>query len=297
MRHPPEPPWKTSWRSTTDSMPRTDDDAAREPSRYPKPLAHTTPASARASGRTRWFAESFRWGRARTPPHHHQQGRDNGAPQLDPLPGLTLADVDGLQTSGTERSSTSGSPRKTTRWDEDGYATDEDLERPYAERPNVRRLPPRRRRGRISTTGPIRSRRAAAPRLPTTTPPSAASSSGRASRHGRVTVRVGAPGGAANLQRRAADRRPLQGRVPVILNLGHRPELFKRLIDFASGLTTRSTAACSGRRQGLPAHTAKRRGLRRGAREDARARLLEPSVVREGSPAQEWALNSRTRSL
>src|SRR5688572_4808939 len=32
-------------------------------------------------------------------------------------------------------------------WDEDGYATHEELERTYAERPNVRRLEPRRRRG------------------------------------------------------------------------------------------------------------------------------------------------------
>ena len=30
-------------------------------------------------------------------------------------------------------------------WDEDGYLTEEDLERTYSERPNVRRLTPRRR--------------------------------------------------------------------------------------------------------------------------------------------------------
>src|SRR2546426_12086890 len=30
-------------------------------------------------------------------------------------------------------------------WDEDAYVTDEDLQRSYAERPNVRRLAPRRR--------------------------------------------------------------------------------------------------------------------------------------------------------
>src|SRR2546428_13512809 len=30
-------------------------------------------------------------------------------------------------------------------WDEEGYVTDEDLQRTYAERPNVRRLAPRRR--------------------------------------------------------------------------------------------------------------------------------------------------------
>src|SRR5437764_15416901 len=31
-------------------------------------------------------------------------------------------------------------------WDEDGYLTDEELQRAYADRPNVRRLAPRRRR-------------------------------------------------------------------------------------------------------------------------------------------------------
>src|ERR1043166_5832183 len=31
-------------------------------------------------------------------------------------------------------------------WDEDGYLTEEDLERTYSERPNVRRLTPRRSR-------------------------------------------------------------------------------------------------------------------------------------------------------
>src|SRR3989442_6403452 len=30
-------------------------------------------------------------------------------------------------------------------WDEEGYVTDEDVQRTYAERPNVRRLAPRRR--------------------------------------------------------------------------------------------------------------------------------------------------------
>src|SRR3954463_4307751 len=30
-------------------------------------------------------------------------------------------------------------------WDDDGYVTDEDIQRSYAERPNVRRLAPRRR--------------------------------------------------------------------------------------------------------------------------------------------------------
>ena len=49
-------------------------------------------------------------------------------------------------------------------WDEDGYATHEELERTYAERPNVRRLQPRRRRATSSTTGPRRRPPRSAPR-------------------------------------------------------------------------------------------------------------------------------------
>src|SRR2546423_12378469 len=37
-----------------------------------------------------------------------------------------------------------GIAEEEDEWDEDGYLTEEDLERTYSERPNVRRLTPRR---------------------------------------------------------------------------------------------------------------------------------------------------------
>ena len=51
-------------------------------------------------------------------------------------------------------------------WDEDGYLTDEELQRAYAERPNVRRLRRAARAVRTSTTGPTRNRRPAAHERP-----------------------------------------------------------------------------------------------------------------------------------
>src|SRR5436189_6207996 len=39
-----------------------------------------------------------------------------------------------------------GIAEEDEEWDEDGYLTDEELQRTYAERPNVRRLAPRRSR-------------------------------------------------------------------------------------------------------------------------------------------------------
>src|SRR5918912_1231365 len=38
-----------------------------------------------------------------------------------------------------------GIAEEDDEWDEDGYVTNEELERTYSERPNVRRLTPRRR--------------------------------------------------------------------------------------------------------------------------------------------------------
>ena len=100
----------------------------------------------------------------------------------------------------------------------------DDLERSYRERPNVRRLGPRRRDPEfddIFAEEPQRGR------------PSAMRSVDSRPR----TVR-GAPGGAQELQRRPADRGQVQGAVPVILNLqSAETDLAKRLIDFSSGLT------------------------------------------------------------
>ena len=47
-------------------------------------------------------------------------------------------------------------------WDEDGYLTDEELQRAYADRPNVRRLAPRRssiRRMRVGSRASASCRR------------------------------------------------------------------------------------------------------------------------------------------
>ena len=114
-------------------------------------------------------------------------------------------------------------------WDEDGYATEE-LNRTYSERPNVRRLTPRRRRDLDDWTDaePVPARSEAvrtAPRLrgveggPT---PS-------------VRVHLVLPRSFNDAQQ-IADR--FKDAIPVILNLqGADQELSKRLVDFSSGLT------------------------------------------------------------
>jgi cell division inhibitor SepF len=120
-------------------------------------------------------------------------------------------------------------------WDEDGYVTNEELERTYAERPNVRRLSTRRRSTRdfddwtdpepepTGRTSALRQRRR--PELsPVPAQPSAA-----------VRVHLVVPRSFNDAQT-IADR--FKDYTPVILNLqGVDSELSKRLIDFASGLT------------------------------------------------------------
>jgi cell division inhibitor SepF len=118
-------------------------------------------------------------------------------------------------------------------WDEDGYLTDEELQRTYAERPNVRRLAPRRRGqefddwtdpehgyeqpARATAVRPGRARIEAVP--------------GPAS----VRVHLVLPRSFNDAQQ-IADK--FKDGIPVILNLqGSDQELSKRLIDFASGLT------------------------------------------------------------
>jgi cell division inhibitor SepF len=125
-------------------------------------------------------------------------------------------------------------------WDEDGYLTDEELQRVYADRPNVRRLAPRRGRRE---------------EFDDWTDPEPASSSARTSilrpapeprrlrgvesapgpGQGSVRVHLVLPRSFNDAQQ-IADR--FKEGVPVILNLqGSDQELAKRLIDFASGLT------------------------------------------------------------
>jgi|SRR5918994_7045178 cell division inhibitor SepF len=121
-------------------------------------------------------------------------------------------------------------------WDEDGYATEEELERSYRERPNVRRLSSRRRSQRDfddwtdpedderAGTAVIRPERQAQRRAQLATVPSPS-----------VRVHLVIPRSFNDAQQ-IADR--FKDGTPVILNLqGTDQELSKRLIDFASGLT------------------------------------------------------------
>jgi cell division inhibitor SepF len=116
-------------------------------------------------------------------------------------------------------------------WDEDGYVTDEEIQRAYAERPNVRRLAPKRRErefddwtdpepapdDRTAVMRPARPRVAAVP-----TPSS-------------VRVHLVVPRSFNDAQQ-IADK--FKDAIPVILNLqSSDQDLSKRLIDFASGLT------------------------------------------------------------
>jgi cell division inhibitor SepF len=129
-------------------------------------------------------------------------------------------------------------------WDEDGYATNEELERHYGERPNVRRLPRRhredyddwtdsdtaaaqtavvRREPRVEPERVERPERPARPRRL------------EAARSPNVQVHLILPRSFNDAQA-IADK--FKDAIPVILNLqATDQELSKRLIDFASGLT------------------------------------------------------------
>src|SRR5919201_239495 len=130
-----------------------------------------------------------------------------------------------------------GIAEEDEEWDEDGYLTEEDLERTYSERPNVRRLTPRARQhefddwtdpepepaaARTAVLRP-RARRGGEPAaMPMRAVPSA-------------QVHLVVPRSFNDAQQ-IADK--FTDAIPVILNLqGADPELSKRLIDFASGLT------------------------------------------------------------
>jgi cell division inhibitor SepF len=124
-------------------------------------------------------------------------------------------------------------------WDEDGYATNDQLERSYDDRPNVRRLP--RRSGEFddwtdsdsaaarTAVTPARPRGAAA-REPAPSPRRL-----EAAPSPSVKVHLVLPRSFNDAQQ-IADR--FKEGVPVILNLQSTDqELSKRLIDFSSGLT------------------------------------------------------------
>ncbi len=122
-------------------------------------------------------------------------------------------------------------------WDDpDGYVTNEELERSYGERPNVRRLSERRRQvdyGNWAEEAASETQGTSArPRLRAAAPPAATQAQVMG---GSVRVHLVVPKSFNDAQQ-IADR--FKEGIPVILNLqSSDPDLSKRLIDFASGLT------------------------------------------------------------
>ncbi len=131
-------------------------------------------------------------------------------------------------------------------WDEDGYATNEELERSYRERPNVRRLAPRRRAEEFDDWTESRE---SAVRVPAPAPAPAPTTTYRPATRLRSVDAGPQPAPASpsvrvhlvvprsfNDAQQIADK--FKDGIPVILNLqGSDPDLSKRLIDFGSGLT------------------------------------------------------------
>jgi cell division inhibitor SepF len=125
-----------------------------------------------------------------------------------------------------------GIAEEDDEWDDDGYATEEQLERSYRERPNVRRLSSRRRGSDFDdwTEGSEPS----AERT-TTIRPARLRSVEAVQSAPAVRVHLVLPRSFNDAQQ-IADR--FKDAIPVILNLqASDAELSKRLIDFASGLT------------------------------------------------------------
>jgi cell division inhibitor SepF len=116
-------------------------------------------------------------------------------------------------------------------WDEDGYNTNEELERSYRERPNVRRLSPRRRQPEFEewTDDAAAQTQVVRPERLRRVQPAAVPSGAQ------VRVHLVLPRSFNDAQQ-IADK--FKEAIPVILNLqSSDQELSKRLIDFASGLT------------------------------------------------------------
>ena len=111
--------------------------------------------------------------------------------------------------------------------DDTGPEPEAELEDRYRERPSVRRLPSsRRRRDEIDDI------------FADDDPPARTTRCARSARRPRPRRRPRAPRHPEVVQRRPAGGGPVQGHVPVIINLqGVETDLSKRLIDFASGLT------------------------------------------------------------
>ena len=169
--------------------------------------------------------------------------------------------------------------------DDEAYAAEESLEQSYRERPNVRRLTPRRRSHELRRLDGVRGGPSAPAPAPARRRPRrrrARRARAATSRRCRTRTRC-ASISCCRAASTTRSRSPTSSStsIPVILNLQNADaELSKRLIDFASGLTYALDGGhAAGRRQGVPAHAAKRRGQRRAARAAARARrLLQPGV-------------------
>jgi cell division inhibitor SepF len=115
-------------------------------------------------------------------------------------------------------------------WDDD-FEAEQELERTYQERPNVRRLAPRRREREFDDWTERGSERTEVlrPRLRRVDSPAAVP------RAAPATVHLVIPRSFNDAQQ-IADK--FKDSIPVILNLqGSDTDLSKRLIDFASGLT------------------------------------------------------------
>jgi cell division inhibitor SepF len=116
-------------------------------------------------------------------------------------------------------------------WDEDGYVTNEELERSYGERPNVRRLSPRRRSREFEDWTDPEPQRGAQTAVLRPRPRAVQTAPGDPA----VRVHLVIPRSFNDAQQ-IADK--FKEGTPVILNLqGSDADLSKRLIDFASGLT------------------------------------------------------------
>ena len=124
--------------------------------------------------------------------------------------------------------------------DEEAYTAEESLEQTYRDRPNVRRLTPRRRSHSYDDW--TESEESERVERPERSPARSASPRARGMRHmeavpspGSVRVHLVLPRSFNDAQQ-IADK--FKHSIPVILNLQNAdPELSKRLIDFASGLT------------------------------------------------------------
>jgi cell division inhibitor SepF len=127
-----------------------------------------------------------------------------------------------------------GIAEEDDEWDEDGYLTEEDLERTYSERPNVRRLAPRRRQQNFDDWTDPEPEEEAVPQTAVLRP-RGRRSDGMVRAVPSVQVHLVVPRSFNDAQQ-IADK--FKDSMPVILNLqGADQELSKRLIDFTSGLT------------------------------------------------------------